>query len=58
MGRRNPNKTIISIDLRDLYDQVWDATHKQELVNRESMGLSTFIREYIIRPFVEKKEGE
>jgi hypothetical protein len=56
MGRRNPNKTIISIDLRDLYDQVWDATHKQELVNRESMGLSTFIREYIIRPFVEKCE--
>ncbi len=57
MSRGNPQKTIIAIDLRDLYDKVWEATHRKELEIRKSMGVSTFIREHIIRPMFEKKEG-
>jgi hypothetical protein len=56
MSRGNPEKTIIAIDLRDLYDKVWEATHRKELEIRKSMGVSTFIREHIIRPMFEEKK--
>jgi hypothetical protein len=56
MGRRNPNKTITSIDLRDLYDKVWEAAHKQEAIERQNIGISRYIRDYIIRPFLEKNK--
>jgi hypothetical protein len=58
MARGNPDKTITSIDLRDLYDKVWEAAHKQEAIERKTIGITRYIREYIIRPFVEKKEGK
>jgi hypothetical protein len=49
-------KTMISLDLKDTYDPVWDAMHKKELETRQSIALSTFVREFIVRPFVEKME--
>lgn len=56
-GAMKKEKTIITMDLKELHDAVWKEMYKQEGKERRKIGMGPYIVNYLLRPLMEKKEG-